>query len=64
MPKVPFNVDKNFRKFDPTSIDAPPLNMTVRDDQMRAFRVVGLTLLVVFCSALSVVLTSTFKPLG
>ena len=63
MPKVPFNLDKEFRKFDPTSIDAP-LKLAVRDDQARACRVVGLALLVVFCSALSVVLTSTFRPLG
>ncbi len=62
MPKVPFNVDKGFRKFDPTSMDAP-ISMVVRDDQARAFRIVGLALLVVFCGALSVVLTA-IDPLG
>jgi len=63
MPKVPFNVDKEFRKYDPTSMDAP-ITLIVRDDQVRAFRIVGLALLVVFCSALSVVLTATIGPLG
>jgi len=63
MPKVPFNIDKEFRKFDPTDIDVP-LGLAMRSDQARAFRVVGLALLVVFCSALSVVLTSTARPFG
>ena len=63
MAKVPFNIDREFRKFDPTDMDAP-LKLSVRDDQARAFRIVGLALLVVFCSALSVVLTSTSGPLG
>ncbi|MCB1540603.1 MAG: hypothetical protein KDJ25_07065 [Rhodoblastus sp.] len=61
MPKVPFNLNQDFRKYDPSM--EPPLAMTVRDDQARAFRIVGLALLVVFCSALSVVLTSGFGPL-
>lgn len=63
MPKVPFNIDPNFTKFDPTSMDSP-INLIVRDDQARAFRIVGLALLVVFCSALSVLLTTTVAPLG
>ena len=63
MTKRPFNLDSEFRKFDPTDIDAP-LALGVRKDQTRAFRVVGLALLVVFCSALSVVLTSSAGPFG
>ncbi|HMN73983.1 MAG TPA: hypothetical protein PKA55_19130 [Rhodoblastus sp.] len=64
MPKIPFNIEKDFHKFDPTSIDAPQIGMTVRDDHVRAFRIVGLALLVVFCSALGVLMTSAIGPLG
>ena len=64
MPKTPFNIDRDFRTYDPTSMDAP-LTLTVRGDERRPFRIVGLALLVVFCSALSVVLTMTIiSPAG
>ncbi len=58
MPKAPCNIDQEFRKYDPTSMDAP-LTLTIRGEEKRAFRIVGLALLIVFCSALSVVLTMT-----
>ncbi|MEI2736325.1 MAG: hypothetical protein V9G24_17060 [Rhodoblastus sp.] len=58
MPKAPCNIDQDFRKYDPTSMDAP-LTLTIKGEEKRAFRIVGLALLIVFCSALSVVLTMT-----
>lgn len=63
MPKAPCNIDQEFRKYDPTGMDAP-LTLTIKGDDRRAFRIVGLALFAVFCSALSVVLMMTVGSFG
>ncbi len=61
MPKVPFNLQKDFHRFDASDINAPQIGATLRDDRTRAFRIAGFALLVLFCGALGVVLTSAYR---
>lgn len=63
MPKTPFNIDQDFRKYDPTGMDTP-LTLTIRGDERRAFRIVGLALFAVFCSALGIVMMMTVGSFG
>ncbi|MFT4097281.1 MAG: hypothetical protein QM651_09150 [Rhodoblastus sp.] len=60
MPKVPFNLQKDFHRFDGSDINAPQIGATLREDRTRAFRIAGFALLVLFCGALGVVLTSAY----